>query len=122
MAYIPYPQRILRALTVLALTALLLDGCAIGPVTDTDTETEGPEPRAQRESRLQSAWRGRPYQALLETYGSPQMVMGVPGYRPLRTSVIVYGIIDRASDCIDAFTVVADGGSGEWTVADYFCR
>lgn len=71
---------------------------------------------------MQTAWRGRPYNALLEAYGSPKMVMNVPGYRPLKTSVVVYGVVDKSTQCIDTFTVVAQGANGEQTISDYFCR
>lgn len=100
---------------------VLLDGCAIAPADDAKTATYI-EPRLQRESALQTTWRGRSYNALLEAYGSPRIVMNVPGYRPLKTSVVVYGVVDNATQCIDAFTVVVHGNNGELTVADYFCR
>ena len=70
---------------------------------------------------LQAAWRGRPYTSLLEVFGSPQLVMNVPGYRQLPTSVVVFGTLDKATKCIDAFTVVQPR-NGDLTVSDYFCR
>lgn len=76
----------------------------------------------KRENELQRIWRGQSYRALLETYGRPMMIMNVPGYRPLRTSVVVYGVQDQPSKCIDAFTVVVHGSDNQETVADYFCR
>lgn len=80
------------------------------------------ESRAHRENRLQSAWKGRPYKALLEAYGSPRMVMSLPSYQPIRTSVVVFGVTDKASDCIDSFTVVSQIQSEDMTVTDYYCR
>lgn len=76
----------------------------------------------QRENQLQSAWKGRPYDALLENFGAPILTMNVLGYRPLKTSLVVYGMLDQNSNCIDAFTMVKDEQSGQWSVADYFCR
>lgn len=76
----------------------------------------------QRERDLQVQWRGKSYRDLIETYGAPKLVMNVPGFRPLKTSVAVYGVRDRDSHCIDAFTVVKHGTTGEWIVSDYFCR
>lgn len=113
---------VFRLLALVAVSVLLLDGCAILSSHETDTQNAGLEPRSQREHRLQSTWKGRSYNALLSAYGTPKMVMGLPGYRPLDTSVVVFGVIDRASDCIDAFTVVAENPSGDLTIADYFCR
>lgn len=78
--------------------------------------------RIKRESMLRTAWRGRPYQSLVEAFGTPRMVMTVPGYRPIRTDVIVYGTIDKVSNCIDAFTIISPGSDDEMTVTDYFCR
>jgi hypothetical protein len=104
--------------------APLLHGCAIAPDGDngqgrywTDTGS-----RLKRESMLRATWRGRPYQSLVEAFGSPRMVMTVPGYRPVRTDVVVYGTTDKVSNCIDAFTIIRPGGDDEMTVTDYFCR
>lgn len=113
----------LYVLPFLFAATLLLDGCAIAPHEQAGgPNSEALEPRHHREQRLQTTWRGRTYQSLLQAYGTPKMIMGVPGYRPLRTSVAVYGVIDRASDCIDAFTLIADNQNGDLTVSDYFCR
>jgi len=75
-----------------------------------------------RENRLQAMWKGRPYNALLETYGAPKMVMSLPGYRAMKTSVVVFGVIDKASDCVDSFTIESHAQSGEMMVSDYYCR
>lgn len=80
------------------------------------------EPRTQREHMLQAAWRGRSYNSLLEAFGAPRMVMNVPGYRQLQTTVVVYGATDKVSRCIDAFTIVVHGETEEVVVSDYFCR
>lgn len=113
-----------RGLLLMALVpTLLLDGCALAPVEEEASERPiSMEPRSVRENRLQSLWKGRPYNALLEAYGSPNMVMSLPGYRPLRTSVVVFGVIDKSSDCIDAFTIESHAQNGEMTVSDYYCR
>jgi len=106
---------------LLLLAALSLDGCALFP-QNSDTQLTGRrEPRQQRESLLQAAWRGRPYNNLVEAFGAPKLVMNVPGYRQMKTSVVVYGSVDKVTNCIDAFTVV-HGRTGELTVTDYFCR
>lgn len=112
----------LGLMTLILVPTLLLDGCALAPVEETEERHIPVEPRAVRENRLQSLWKGRPYNALLEAYGSPNMVMSLPGYRPLKTSVVVFGVIDKSSDCIDAFTIESHGQSGEMTVSDYYCR
>lgn len=78
--------------------------------------------RQQRELILQSLWVGKRYDALREGFGEPKLQMNILGYRPLKTSLAVYGVLDRPSECIDAFTVVQLKDTGEWVVADYFCR
>jgi hypothetical protein len=108
------------------VSALLLGGCSSIPA-DYNANGDAAEMArvrrsAMRERELQNAWRGKPYVALVEAYGAPSMIMNVPGFRPLKTSVAVYGVRDDSSRCIDAFTVVKHGVTGEWTVADYFCR
>jgi len=106
------------------VSALLVCGCATAPETDEFTQRREMDAasRLHRESTLQSAWRGRTYQALVDAFGSPRMVMSVPGYRPVRTEIVVYGARDRATNCIDAFTVITNRSNGEVTVSDYFCR
>lgn len=110
----------------LAIT-LTLAGCGILNTgsTDAGAAIRPPSPQVlllQRETTLQSAWRGRPYEALLDTYGAPKLMMNILGYRPLRTSVVVYGVVDQAANCVDAFTMVKNEQTGQWSVADYFCR
>src|SRR5438128_5914 len=94
--------------------ALAVSGCVTGNgVTQADSEATSRFAQkvlqSQREKGLQSTWRGRPYDALIDTYGSPALIMNVPGYRPLKTSVVVYGVLDKAANCIDAFTLVKHG-------------
>lgn len=104
----------------------VLGGCATfssdGTASSDASETSPAHRDRVRERELQTTWRGKPYTALVEAYGAPNMIMNVPGFRPLKTSVAVYGVRDAKSRCIDAFTVVKHGVTGEWTVADYFCR
>jgi hypothetical protein len=117
-----WPQRGSRYVLLLGL-APFLHGC----MTIQDVDGQGRRvgetvSRFKRESMLRTAWRGRPYQSLVEAFGTPRMVMTVPGYRPIRTEVIVYGTTDKVSNCIDAFTVIRPGSDDEVTVTDYFCR
>ena len=79
-------------------------------------------PQEQREFNLQAAWSGRSYEALVQAFGPPELIMDVPGFRQLRTSAVLYGVRDSASQCIDAFTVVVDSRTGEHIVTNYFCR
>lgn len=105
------------------LSAILLGGCAIAPSADIASSiADSPRVTKSRERELQTAWRGKPYTALVAAYGEPTLLMNVPSYRPLKTSIVVYGVRDDTSRCIDAFTVVKHGITGEWTVDDYFCR
>jgi len=102
--------------------ALLLDGCALPAAEESAASPVPVEPRILRENRLQAMWKGRPYNALLETYGAPKIVMSLPGYRPMKTSVVVFGVIDKSSDCVDSFTIESHAQSGEMMVSDYYCR
>ncbi|MGE5621918.1 MAG: hypothetical protein ACM3WS_02010 [Bacillota bacterium] len=105
--------------------ASLLDACTSHPSTTEPAEHLYPPHQAalqaRREQSLQSNWRGKPYNALLESFGTPKLLMNVPGQRPLPTSVAVYGVMDNLSQCIDAFTLVVVH-NGEVVIADYFCR
>lgn len=78
--------------------------------------------QSQRELALNSIWRGKPYDALLGRYGEPPLMLNVIGERPLKTSLVVYTLIDNDTQCVDAFTMVKDGSNGQWSVSDYFCR
>lgn len=112
----------LPLMTLIVLLVLLLNGCTTS-TSDAGSDTPVPlESRTKREHRLQSLWKGRPYNALLETYGAPKMVMSLPGYRAVTSSVVVFGVIDKASDCVDAFTIESLGQNGEMMVSDYYCR
>lgn len=100
---------------------LLLKGCTNMPTDAHERISPRGEARAQRENTLQAAWRGRSYQSLVEAYGAPKLMLNVPGYRQLKTSVVVYDA-DTPSRCIDAFTVVVLRDTEEIVVSDYFCR
>ena len=104
--------------------ALVAGGCATGKLVSTDASSRvaAVALQSQREVKLQSTWRGRPYEALVETYGEPKMTMSILGYRPLKTSLVVYGVVDQTANCVDAFTMVKHAQTGNWTVAEYFCR
>lgn len=107
--------------SLVILTAL--DGCTTlqEPGDSPEFSPEKTTTQAKRERGLQSAWRGKSYEALIGNFGSPQIVMDVPGNNPMRTSIAIFGAKDRTSGCIDAFTLVVLR-SGETVVADYFCR
>jgi hypothetical protein len=79
-------------------------------------------PRMQHERIMRTAWRGRSYYSLLEKFGPPRAVLSHPGLRAGSAEIVLYGVRDVASNCIDAFTVVAPGSSGDRFVLDYFCR
>jgi len=110
---------------VMALTAaFILPGCASAPegVGYEAAPARKASPRAQREHVMQVIWRGRSYYALLEKFGPPRAVMEHPGLRNDSGEIVLYGVRDVASNCIDAFTVIGPGRSGDRIVADYFCR
>jgi hypothetical protein len=104
---------------------LLLQGCTFGPLFSGEAgdaaHVPGDRLQVQREKGFQQLWRGRPFKDLIANFGTPKMMMDVPGNRPLKTIVAVYGIRDKASNCIDAFTLVLVRRD-ELEVADYFCR
>jgi hypothetical protein len=115
-------SRVSTALLVGAI--MLLTGCA-GSLKDSGEKAVVNQPRAEREMTLKSAWNGRSYSALVATYGPPPLIMGIPGNRPNET-VAVYGVRDKASRCIDAFTLVHGNEQSQITnesiVTNYFCR
>lgn len=77
---------------------------------------------AQREVKLNALWRGKSYDALLSAFGEPKVMMNILGYRPLKTSLVLYDVVDEKLSCVDTFTMVKDESSGKWSVADYYCR
>jgi hypothetical protein len=106
---------------LLLLPALLLGGCATAPGDDAGKRTNASGLRNLREQTMQTAWSGRSYHALVEAFGSPSVVMSLPNYRSAKASIVVYGKVDKLTNCIDSFTVVSKEREGE-VVADYFCR
>lgn len=121
MRYSPR-HHLLAAMAMAA--AFILTGCAAQP--EASVREEGPRqrinPRVHREHVMQTAWRGRPYHSLLDKLGPPRAIMAHPGLRAERGEIVLYGVRDPGSNCIDAFTVVAPGSSPDRIVADYFCR
>ena len=121
-------------LTMALAPALILAGCAspmppqaVAPKAVAPTEyqlmqMQNAKSRKQRERVMQSAWRGQSYQSLLEKFGPPQAVMSHPGMRAGRGEIVLYGMRDASTNCLDAFTVILPGGSPERIVGDYFCR
>lgn len=108
-----------RYLVSCALALVLLAGCAVDPESRAARAHET-EPRVQREASLQSSWRGRSYHTLLETYGTPHVIMDLPGHRPVKTSIAVFGVQQESVYCIDAFTIIVI--EEKVLVSDYFCR
>lgn len=76
----------------------------------------------QRELMLQSNWQGKPYKDLMEAFGESVCELKIPGVRSTEAFIVVYGIRNPASNCIDAFTLRKVEDGREWVVADYFCR
>lgn len=107
---------------LLLLSTLLMSGCASTSGEDPGRRSNLSVSRMHRENTLQAAWSGRSYHALIEAFGSPSIVMTLPSYRTMKTSIVVYGTVDKVTNCIDAFTVIPSEREGELTVADYFCR
>ena len=123
------PMRLRLCLGLASVCAVLLAGCA----TPSGAPGQSDEAKrliarllqmkqSQREQDLNSSWRGKPYDALLGRYGEPPLTLNVIGERPLKTSLVVYTLIDNDTQCVDAFTMVKDGSNGQWSVSDYFCR
>lgn len=77
--------------------------------------------RLQREDMLQVTWRGRPYHDLINAFGAPRAVLEMLRREQVKTDIVVYGINDQTSRCIDAFVIV-DDYIEEPFVKDYFCR
>ena len=107
---------VLQPLLVLSLISCATDN------KQTNASQETRSHQLRRESTFQSAWVGKRYDSLLEAFGEPKVHLNILGYRPLKTSLAVYGVLDHSSNCVDAFTMVKLEDTGEWVVADYFCR
>lgn len=103
------------------LLALSLIGCASN-VKQASESVKANTLQQQRERTFQSVWVGKRYDSLLEAFGEPKLHLNILGHRPLKTSLAVYGVLDQPSKCVDAFTMVKLEDTGEWVVADYFCR
>lgn len=108
--------------------ALVLSACATNPTGSAETEEAASRrlaiaAQAKRETILQATWAGQPYDALLKAYGPPPLMMNTLGSRsPLKTSVVVFGVVDATANCVDSFTMVKHAQTGQWTVADCYCR
>ena len=76
----------------------------------------------QRELMLQSNWQGKPYKDLMEAFGESVSELDIPSPRSPETFVVIFGVRNSASNCIDAFTLKKVEDSREWVVNDYFCR
>ena len=107
---------------MLPMVVLMLSACATPGGDDGGKRSNTSAYRVHRENILQATWSGRPYHTLVETFGSPSVIMALPSHRSAKSSIVVYSKVDKVSNCIDAFTIVTKEGEGDPTVADYFCR
>lgn len=114
---------------ILAATfAWLLAGCASRGTTPSPTQEDKIsrakylELQIRRENSLNTTWKGKNFDQLRQQLGEPPLLMNVIGFRPNKTSLVVYADTPNEAHCVDAFTMVKVESSGEWLVADYFCR
>lgn len=118
----------IRLLIATVTGTLLLVGCASRDGTanhakeDKFLRAKYSALQTKRETALNTTWKGKPYEELREQLGEPPLLMNVIGARPLKTSLVVYPETINEAHCIDAFTMVKVESSGQWLVADYFCR
>ena len=108
------------------MLALVVGACASDRGTDTKQAQDvsarhASSVAAKREVELNAAWRGHPYEALLETFGEPVSKINMIGQRTAMTTLVLFGV-DPKAQCVDAFTMVRDDKTGRWFVSDYFCR
>jgi hypothetical protein len=117
-------RAIARGPVFCVVLALLLTACA-GSLKQHREHSATPQQGIERESVLRAAWKGQSYGVLVDTYGPPLYLMDIPGDVPNET-VVVYGVRDNVSRCIDAFTVFHSGdrskAQSDSTVTSYFCR
>lgn len=117
----PVRDRIAARAIALLWPALLLSGCA----THVDHGDDAHErqrlafTRQERERAMQQAWVGRSQQDLIQAYGPPSTVLGIPGARLPLSVILVYRHLDPVAGCIDAFVVTIDDDAEVW---NYFCR
>lgn len=111
-----------------ATCAWLLAGCATREVISDEAKAEQAlrakylAMQTERETTFNALWQGKPYEELCQQLGEPALTMNVLGARSLRTSLVVYPDTINEALCTDAFTMVKLESSGQWVVADYFCR
>lgn len=114
-------QRAHRWVAAMA-SALTFCGCTSLPkVSKAEVDMTLHNNRIQRENILQATWRGRSYYELIDTFGAPRAVLEIPRREHVKTDIVVYGINDQLSRCIDAFVIVDDYDADPF-VKDYFCR
>lgn len=118
MAYLP------RYHLLAVLFTCMLSACATPQEASVreDAPVQKSSPRKQREHVMQAAWRGQPYLSLLKDFGPPRVVMTYPNMQSDRGEIVLYGVRDARSNCIDAFTVATPKSSRDRVVMDYFCR
>lgn len=120
-------MRGLLGLGLAAMGLLLASGCATDRGSDlkqtADRKALAAERSAgvKREAELNAAWRGHRYEELLASFGEPVSKINMIGQRPLPTTLVMFGV-DAKTRCVDAFTMVKNDKTGQWSVEDYFCR
>jgi hypothetical protein len=117
------PSRRSRRLTLALATAVLSAGCAAPGHRTSAQDAHHPQPawgQAVRERALQTEWRGKSYDKLVEAMGAPLRKMHIPGRDPVLTWAVFYGMRDTRAGCFDAFTIMVVDGKER--VVDYFCR
>ena len=111
----------LHGMSLASVLALTVTGCA--PMSE-GTGSQLPVARLaakkSREVALNSIWKGQTYDALREVLGKPELTVNNPNNA--RLMILIYGVTDDKSDCVDAYTVVNEVKKGHWSVMDYFCR
>ncbi|WP_207062001.1 hypothetical protein [Motiliproteus sp. SC1-56] len=73
--------------------------------------------RQAREKAMQEHWIGKPVREVKQSLGEPRVTMSIPG--TFGSSVLMYGVIDQHTQCIDAFRYLE---GDEPRVTNYFCR
>lgn len=115
--YVFHKSRITGWILIVATMATLLMSCTWVPKPETTDSFASA--RQSREAQMRERWEGHLYAELVKEMGRTGKSMSVPNKWGESRSVIVFGINDPLSGCIDSFGVI---NGNEPIIDNYSCR
>lgn len=91
----------------------------IGSSSQLEASAKELKMKEKRVNALNSKWSQQPFSAVVEAFGQPRMIMTMP--TGSGGTIAVFGLSDKDSQCIDAFSLQHKEGEGT-VVVEYFCR